>query len=274
MRPVLLRKRRPAPRSSKRKMIEQLRVLLSAISFLSIVPTGQANSFSAERLARSAAYFPLVGLMIGATGVGLALILDGLLSSQAANALIVLFLVVVSGGLHLDGLADTVDGFLGGHTRARRLEIMRQGASGPFGVAAVTLALLLKYALLNVLTGDPRLIAILLVPALARWPMSALAWALAPARSSGLGRIFAGGTRGSDALIATCFTLGLILTVSVLVSPLYLLTAVLLLFIVAVSARQSRKRIGGITGDILGATVEISEVLLFLAFALMSSSSI
>jgi adenosylcobinamide-GDP ribazoletransferase len=255
-------------------MAEQLRVFLSAISFLSIVPTGQATSFSAERLARSAAYFPAVGLLIGAAGVALALLLDGLLSSQAANALIVLFLVVVSGGLHLDGLADTIDAFLGGRTRARRLEIMRQGASGPFGVAAVTLALLLKYALLNVLTGDPRLLAILLIPALARWPMAALAWALPAARNSGLGRIFARGTRGADALVATGIVLGLILTVSLAVSPLYSLTVPLLLFMVGLSARHTRKRVGGVTGDTLGATVEISEVLLFLAFALMSSSSI
>lgn len=238
--------------------------LRDALSFLTIVPVGGGGA--GIELSRAAGYFPLVGLLMGALGVCLIYLAEPSLGAGAANALVVLFLVVVTGGLHIDGLADTADGLPGPRTRRRRLEIMRSGRSGPLGVAAVTLVLLLKYSLLGGLTGDTRLLAVLSAPALARWPMVLLAWAMPPAKLGGLGHTFAGRVRALDiglaSLIVTALTAAAVFFQGVgRVAPL----ASMVIMAVA-AALLYRRLLGGVTGDTLGATVEIGEVLVLGAF--------
>lgn len=250
-------------------MPKQLKLFLGSVGFLSIIPTGTSGKLTKPELGRSAAYFPAAGLVIGIIGMTLALALDKILPSPATNALLILYLVVISGGLHLDALADTVDGFIGGRTRKQRLAIMREGASGPIGVAAVTLTLLLEFTFLNSLTGPPRLLAILTVPALARWPMVWLAWRLPAVRRSGLGFIFAGQVRKID-VVGSGLVAGLICVyLSLLLGPLNLIILPVLLLAAVVGTGVNKKLIGGVTGDTLGAMVEISEIILFLAIGMI-----
>ncbi len=251
-------------------MVEQMKLFLASVSFLSIMPTGINRRLSADKLAASAVYFPAAGLLIGTMALFLALALDRVLAPPAADALLVLFLTVTTGGLHLDALADTIDGFAGGESKAARLKIMRQGASGPFGVSAVTLVLLLKYAFLSALAGPVRLLALLTVPGMARWPMVWLAWLLPPARRGGLGRLFAQRTRWFDTAGAGLQATGVCIYLAWLLNPGYLLLLPLLLALALLSAWLSKALLGGVTGDTLGATVELSEVVLLAAINLVA----
>jgi adenosylcobinamide-GDP ribazoletransferase len=233
-----------------------------AVGFLSVLPVGAAGAAPAEEFARSAAFFPAVGLLIGAGCLAVTAVFDGLVGQGPANALVLLFLVLITGGLHIDALADTADGFAGSRPPERRLEIMRSGASGPIGVAIVTGVLLLKFSLLSGLGGGERAAALLLAPLLARWPMVVLAWALPPVRTEGLGRAFAGRIKIIDLAIATGFV------VAAAAGTIYLwdyryfaLVPTLVLATVAVGT-MSRRLLGGVTGDTLGATVELSEAAL------------
>lgn len=236
--------------------------LRTALSFLTVLPVGGTGWTPSAQLARSVGYFPIVGLLIG---LGCAIILtvfDGMLGHNVASALVVLFLVVITGGLHIDGLADTADGFAGTRTRERRLEIMRSGTSGPAGVAAVTLALLLKYSLLVGIFGTPRLAAALLVPALARWPMVVLVWGQPAAREEGLGQAFAGRVSVANLLFSTGVVIALSGATAYVWGFRYLIAAPALVLIAWLAAVVSRRLLGGVTGDTLGATVESSEILL------------
>lgn len=250
-------------------MISQLKLLLGALSFLSIIPIPGAGKLSTKELGRTAAYFPVAGLIIGALAAAVALALDQALPTQAANALVVLFLVVISGGLHLDGLADSVDALAGGRTKAKRLSIMHGGASGPLGVAAVTLALLLKYSFFNNLTHDARIVAVMAVPSLSRWPMVLMAWQLPSARKSGLGRIFAEQTRIVEVVIATAAAAGVCAAVAGRLGWRYIMISPLLALVAWAAGRWTKRMVGGVTGDTLGATVEVAEIMLILAFGLL-----
>ena len=251
-------------------MVEQLRYFLNSISFLSILPAGARARLSGRELSASAAYFPAVGLGIGAVGMALALGLERLLPLAAANALVVFYLVVITGGLHLDALADTVDGFAGGKDKAERLKIMRRGGIGPLGVAAVTLALLLKFTFLNALAAPDRLIAILAVPALARWPMVWLAGRLPAARGAGLGSVFASGVKMTEVLAAGLFAGFVCGYVAFRLGWPFLALAPALTAAALAAEKINRRFIGGVTGDTLGAMVEISEVLLMAAIGVIS----
>lgn len=251
--------------------MRQLKHLLASIGFLSIVPIGSSAKSASDELARAAAYFPVTGLFIGAIGMSLTAALDQVLPGPATNALIVLYLVVITGGFHLDALADTIDGFVGGKNVKQRLSIMREGASGPIGVAAVTLTLLLKFTFLNSLTGSFRLLAILTVPALARWPMVWLAWRLPAVRRSGLGFVFAGRIGKID-VIGAGLTTGLICAyLSFLLGPLILVLLPVLALLAMGYTWVNDALIGGVTGDTLGATVELTEVILLLAIGLLAA---
>lgn len=251
-------------------MPKQLKLLLGAVSFLTVMPTGARGKLTKEELGRSAAYFPIAGLMIGAIGLTLTLGLDKLMPLQATNVLLILYLVVISGGLHLDALADTVDGFAGGRDVKQRLAIMHKGASGPIGVVAVTLALLLEFTFLSGLAGWPRLLAILTVPALARWPMVWMAWRLPPVRRSGLGFIFARQVKIADVIGSGLTAVLICAGLSFWLGPLNLAILPVLLLAAAAGAGVSGRLIGGVTGDTLGAMVEVSEVILFLTIGLVA----
>src|SRR5262249_50558363 len=159
-----------------------MRRLLCAIAFLTRVPVPLA--FDAVDIGRASLAFPLVGAGLGAASFGLALTLARLPAGVVA-VLLVAFSALLTGGLHLDGLADSAGGFGGGRSREHALEIMRDHSIGAFGATALGLLLLLKVAALASLGASWR--PLLLAPILARWASVPLSAALPNARGSGLG---------------------------------------------------------------------------------------
>lgn len=242
-----------------------MKPLLAAIRFLTIMPIPGNWGTAEEDLARSVPWFPVLGLLLGSLVAAIAWALPYVAPPMLVAAIIVIVLLTFSGCLHLDGLADTADGFLSSRTRERILEIMKDSHTGAMGVIAIVCLLLLKFASLASLPAETLWPAVLLMPFAGRCAV-VLQIALLPyARASGLGNIFyrrsswlaafwavgllavvAGWLAGSRGLIVWAACLAVTLTFSVYVY----------------------RKIGGATGDTFGAVCEIVEVVPALVLAL------
>jgi adenosylcobinamide-GDP ribazoletransferase len=230
-----------------------------AIASLTIWPIRlQESDGTAENLALSRYAFPFVGAAIGlflaTLSVGLA---RGHLSPQIAAFLLVAASATISGGLHLDGLADTFDGlFLGGEPD-RRLAVMRDPHIGTFGVIALVLVLLGKFAALSAMSASRRAPVLIAACVVSRC-MILVASAFAPyARPEGTGRIVIEATKRRDGIVAIVLSLAvsaLALRSGGVIACLGSLSITFVLTALAV------RRIKGVTGDILGAVVELGEM--------------
>jgi adenosylcobinamide-GDP ribazoletransferase len=238
---------------------------LAALQFLTILPI--RRNFSMLEIGRSSASFPLVGLLIGLFLAGISLLLDRVLPFNVVNVILIAGLALCSGALHLDGLADTLDGIAGHRTTEQRLEIMRDSRIGGFGAIGVALFLIIEYVLLDSLTGNPRLFALILAPALSRWAMVNAIFAYPYARTAGLGRAYKDSVRWPQMTVATA--------VAIAVSILLFKTAGLVILaatwlIITLLANFLKNRLNGLTGDTYGAINEISTAGVFLLVILMA----
>ena len=229
-----------------------------AIAFLTIVPMpapGVTTDIAAE-LGGAAAWFPVVGAAVGALAGGVRIACGQLVGATVASVLALVALVLVTGALHQDGLADTADGLGARGARARRLEVMRDSSTGVFGALALIAWALLLVATLASLDGDRALRALIIACALARWAALAHAAATPAARADGLG---AGLCVGRFALgFATAAAAAVAFAVGGLVPGAAAIGAGTL--VAALSAAFARRTLGGRTGDTLGATVAVAEV--------------
>ncbi len=238
-----------------------------AFQFLTAIPLFRAREFTPRELARSMAAFPLVGL---ALGLGLAAV-HGLgghrLPGALEGAVLVALLAWATGAFHLDGLADTVDGLAGGWTRERALEIMKDSRVGSVGAAALSLALVTKALALGLLPDPVKVWGLVLTPAAARGAVVYLAYGSTYARpQGGLGTPY---TEHLDRR-----TLGLALLGSAL--PCLALGWVGLAAFAVVVAWAGwlkgffHRRLGGVTGDVLGFAEETGEIAFLLTLHVLS----
>ncbi|MCX8032159.1 MAG: adenosylcobinamide-GDP ribazoletransferase [Thermoleophilia bacterium] len=245
------------------------RALFAALSFLTILPVPTSWGGDGQGLRRSVWWFPVVGAFLGGIAVGVCYGLDRVLPPLAGGALIVCLLVVLSRGLHLDGLADTADGLLSCQPRDRALAIMRDSRTGAMGVIAVVLVLLLKVAFLGSLTIDgERLEAVFLMPFLGRCAILVAMGAFKYARQEeGLATALAvqGRIRLLLLLWATAASVGAAYGVAGLSG---VVAAVACILFAGIFGLVCRRRLGGYTGDTLGATSEIAECIPLLVIAL------
>lgn len=243
-----------------------------ALALLTRIPVPGWIEIEMNRAARVAWAWPLVGLLVGgaAGGLGWGLLTAGV-PSPAAAGLVLSFGVIVTGAMHEDGLADSADGLWGGWDRDRRLEIMRDSRIGAYGVIALILTLGLRWSLLGVLLHPgPSLIATLAaVGAMSRAPMAVLSFALPHARSDGLSATV-GRVRSGSALIAALIGCAAMIGATGLL-PGGLATAAAGLGGLGVLA-IARAKIGGQTGDILGASQQIVEIAVLLVLAALASA--
>ena len=232
----------------------------SAIAFLTVLPVAAADGAPGERLGRP--FFPVVGMLLGLLA-WVALTAGTLLAGPLVGAVAALaVLALLTGGLHLDGLADCADGLLMTADRERRLEVMRDPRLGTFGVLALVLILLGGMTALARIGPMAGLAALLTAGALSRLAMLAVLIGLPYQRPVGLGVAAAGGGRADLALGA------------LLAAPVFLLDwrhALLAAALAAVAtagvAALARARIGGATGDVYGATCELAQLSALVAFA-------
>jgi adenosylcobinamide-GDP ribazoletransferase len=227
--------------------------LASAITFLTILPMPSAGETG---LGSAAAWFPVVGAGVGALAGGMRLLCGGAVGASVATVLAMIVLVVVTGALHQDGLADTADGLGVRSDRARRLEVMRDSSTGVFGALALIAWAFLLYTAVSSLDSNHALRAFVVACALARWAALAHAAVTSPARADGLGAALRVGR--AQLGVATAFAVIIALAVGGLVpGGAAIGTAVV---VAGLSVLFARGTLGGRTGDTLGATVAVAEV--------------
>ncbi len=242
-----------------------MRKLLAAFGFLTILPTPGSSKCTAETLCASGAMFPLVGIVIGAAMGALAW-LAGIVWPQQVTALIVVAAMwAVSGGLHTDGLSDMADGFLSGRPRERVLEIMKDSQIGAMGAVAIIVAILAKVICLGVM--DPAVFfgAAVLAPIAGRSAMLVGMVILPPANpGSGLGALFLTRRNWAEAVwaCAVACVCGYALLGLAGVAAAGVSIAIVLVFSI-----KCYRKIGGATGDTMGASCELAEVAVLLCAA-------
>ncbi|HXY09917.1 MAG TPA: adenosylcobinamide-GDP ribazoletransferase [Terriglobales bacterium] len=233
---------------------------LVATQFLTRLPV-RPRRFSSERLAASTVFFPVVGLLVGAGGVLLHLILSPYVNRSVVAVVILIYLVAVTGGLHEDALADAADGFGGGWEREQVLAIMRDSRIGSFGAIALVLGLLGRFVFLTNLPAQRFTGYLLAGQVLSRWTTLPLAYFLPSARvGDGQGGPIA------QRVSAGSLVLGTLLSVGIIAFFLKLRTAWLLLValgVVVLTGAYYRRRLGGVTGDCFGATIQITELAVY-----------
>jgi adenosylcobinamide-GDP ribazoletransferase len=241
--------------------------LRRAMGFLTVYPLRASDTWTPEALGNSMVYYPLVGLFIGLALWILHLLLIALFPIPVASVLLLAGLAVITGGLHLDGLADTIDGLSGGYNREETLHIFKDPHVGTMAVAGVVLILLAKYASLNVLPLDAMLSCLVLMATLSRFSMVQLACFSPYARASGgLGEPFVRGIRQEHFLTAVLLTVGVALLFGGMRGFM-----IWLLVSLATLGYQTyfRRRLNGITGDVLGAANEVNEALVLILATMM-----
>lgn len=243
----------------------------AAFTLLTALPI-RAEAPEAGNGADVAGWFPVVGLALGVLGWGVAHLVEwgGLTSPEMllASALLVAAWALATRMLHWDGLADVADGFWGSHDRERRLEIMSDSHTGAFGAAAVSLTAIVEVTAIAAIVTKPHQLPLLVVPLFARLAATFAAWLGKPAKPGGLGRTIMGRPTAAGVAVAVLAAAtgvgGLIYGYEwhgVVFAAVALLTA-------AAVPHLLSQRFGGVTGDVMGASVLLTETLLFVVFAL------
>lgn len=243
-----------------------VRSFLAALGFLSIIPVGARGAAGQSSFAAALFYFPLVGLLLGGLTAAVFLVLQPILPPLVVGALLAILLSLLSGFIHLDGLADTADGFFSGTPRERCLEIMRDSRVGVMGSAAICCLLIVKTAALASIGGGQMVAALLVAATAGRVAMVCL-MALLPyaRRESGLGLLFYSDATRQAAVVS--ILLMVVLTL-VLAGPRSVLVFGIAALVLLSLAALCRKKIGGATGDTLGATCEMTETAILTIYSM------
>ncbi|MCD6507692.1 adenosylcobinamide-GDP ribazoletransferase [Candidatus Poribacteria bacterium] len=236
------------------RILDEIRL---TISFLSRIPIGGNGEIE-----RIPTHFPIVGYLCAGSYIGIRYLL-GLISPQIAVLSSMAVTFYLFNLFHFDGLLDTLDGFLNQSGREKRLEIMSRGDVGPFALFFGTLYVLALYSILL----DAEVSQILVACVISRFSMNLLLGLSRPAKMEGLGAAFYP-YRWRNALIASAYLIPLLI-----LYPVFVLTGFILSGLIAmILSRISRHKIGGTTGDVLGAFCLLSELGIMISISVFSSA--
>ena len=237
--------------------------IIAAFQFLTIFPTIIRRMFTSREMGRAVAWFPLVGLVLGALLYGVHHAAQLIFPANISAALTIFAWVIFTRAFHLDGFMDTCDGLFGGFTPERRLEIMKDSRMGAFGVAGGVLILLTQHAALaSSLNIWP---ALVLSATLGRWASPLVIYAFPYAREDGLGIEMKRNVNFREVLIAT-------LIAGIVSWFIYGWTGIAIMFGAAIVgwlvAKYAMRLLPGLTGDIYGTVTTIIETLVLLVFTI------
>ena len=256
--------------------MKPLRHFSIAWQFLTVVPLTVRRDLSPDGLpgglSRSMAYYPAVGFLLGGGLWVCWALLSRVLPLPLVDFLLISLLVVLTGGLHLDGLADTLDGLGGGRSREEALKIMRDVQIGAFGIIGLILLLMGKYLSLTELPHGLKGPVLLAFPAFGRWAMVLVGYFSGCARPGpGLAQSVISGLTWRELSWAT---LSLLLVAGAALGPQVFLYAGLVGIVSGLFIWYFRKKLGGVTGDCLGAVGELSELIFLLAILWVSGVTV
>jgi adenosylcobinamide-GDP ribazoletransferase len=234
----------------------EIRRIIGAFKFLTLLPLPLE-----EELEGSSAYFPLVGWFIG---IFLYLIWTVMAPLPLfIQAFLTIFIwELLSRGLHIDALADTADAFMAGGSRERILKIMEDSKIGAFGILAIVLLILGKFSVISSSEWESTRAALVCAPVLARYFLTLSAFLFKPAKDRGLGSLIISSTGIKGLLIATLIGY---LPVFIIFERAALYSTVAFVFPFSLLL-YSRWKLGGLNGDVLGAALEITELMTLVAF--------
>lgn len=239
---------------------------LIALQFLTILPVSIKSEIEDKDFGASLLYFPFVGLFIGFILAGSAFLFSSL-PSLLKSALVLIFSIIITGGIHLDGFADTCDGFYGNKSKEKILEIMRDSHIGVMGAIGISCLLILKFSLIISLQNEILWKALIGMAEFSRWAQALACSTSSYARKEGEAKYFIEYARKSDIFIGALFSVVLFLLLMRLKGFILFFLSTIMVFLFL---HYINKKIGGMTGDTIGATSEIAEVVvLFCAFILM-----
>ena len=238
-----------------------LRRFFVALQFLTRLPVPRDSASSESDLGKAAAFFPLVGVIVGGGAALVFVLLQRVLPVPASVLCAVVFATFMTNGFHEDGLADTFDGFGGGWTKDRVLEIMRDSRIGTYGTLALIFLILGKYNFLSSLPQTQIWRWLIVAHVAARWTTLPLCVWLPYARPEGQGKLVAKQVGGLEIIMGTVtlFLVFLLLPWQATLAA-FLVTA----FVTLLSGSYFRARLQGISGDCLGAANQLTEVALYL----------
>lgn len=243
-----------------------MKSFLAALQFLTIAPIRLKN-IAPGQMARAVAYFPLAGLLLGVVLWAVNYFMASVqFEPLLSNVILVALLALLTGGLHMDALADTFDGIFSGKGRDETLSIMRDPHVGTMGVLAVVLTLMLKVALLSSVNVETKGAVLALTCVLSRYSMAIALFLFPYAREAGKAKVFVDGMNGRIFIAATIIALA----VTFLISNVAGLAVLVLAAVFAYLANLGiKKKIGGVTGDTIGAVNELTEVVVLLIIIIM-----
>ena len=245
--------------------------LLIAMQFLTIIPIRLTN-IDDKKISDSMVYFPIVGLLLGMVLVGMNHLLFILSFPQISiDIILVISLIILTGGMHLDGLSDTFDALFSRKNKDEMLKIMRDSHVGVLGALGIISAILLKIAFLYSIDISLKPPALILMCVLSRWSQVFSMFLFPYARQEGKAKIFIEGINSKIIIFTT--SLVLIVTIGAWNTKGILVFLIAGLCAYLIGKSVSRK-IGGITGDTLGATGELIEVTVLICVCLMERVSL
>ena len=240
----------------------EYQAIVMALMFLTRIPT-PSIPYHPSLLGKATLYFPLVGIVIGVIGAVIYSAALSLWPSSVAVALAIIAMYLSTGGFHEDGLADTADGIGGGWTVEDKLRIMKDSRIGTYGTLAIAGLLLVKFSALSQMAAEQIPTVLIVAHVLARWSILPMIMTTPYVRAEGTGKPFVDSISPKRFVIATLFVLGLIVSLASVKTLLLIISCLCLL----TSCRWYFKRkLGGITGDTLGATNQLVEVAVYLIF--------
>jgi len=243
-------------------MLKWPRLFLIATQFLTRCPMPRNLEADEKELGQAAMFFPLVGALVGASGALLHAALSKFLPPSTCALLTLVYLSLITNAFHEDGLADAFDGFGGGWTRERALEIMRDSRVGTFGALALIFLALAKYNFLSSVAPSVIWRWLIVAHTAARWTTLPLCLWLPYAREEGQGKLVARRLGYGEATLAT---LTFLATLALLNWRAAAVAGAVAIMAPLLTGLYYRNRIGGVTGDCLGATNQLTEVAIYLA---------
>ncbi len=242
------------------------RRFLAALRFLTIVPIDWMVDEDADYFRDCLPFFPVIGFLIGIVAWLLSHLLLLFFPQQLVSAFLIFYLAAISGFLHLDGLSDSADGLLSARPKEKALAIMKDSRAGAMGVVAVVFLLLIKYAALSSVNAGLLSLTVFFMPVIGRCAILILMATQQYGRSEGgLGSYFYSSESKKIAVTASL----IIIILFMLLSPLIcIFFAVIFTVVFFLFRRWCQIRLGGATGDTLGAVCEISEMITAIVFTI------